>query len=213
MDVLSAAFHASQPPRMPPCGGGGVCARCATPSDELTATRSVVSKVFTAYDGWYDPAGSGLCPICAWGYATPDLRRRPHLITTIPQLEPLSPARLRTVLSAPGPADAAVVVPLHPGRKHLLPAARWGQVTVDDACLTWSATDAQRLDVMARLRGLGFGPRMLLAAAPNWAVLRRLTSHIRATVHQLWPVLEPWRRSRLWFHLAVTATAPTPATA
>ncbi len=207
MDVLSAAFRASQPPRMPTCGGSGVCARCATPGDELTATRSVVSKVFTAYDGWYDPAGSGLCPSCAWGYTTPELRRSPHLITVIPQLEPLSPSRLRTVLSAPVPADAAVVVPLHPGRKHLLPAAQWGQVTVDDACLTWSATDAHRLEVMCQLRAMGFGPKMLLAPGPNWSVLRRLPSRSRATARELWPVLDPWRRSRLWFALATTAAA------
>jgi hypothetical protein len=36
-------------------------------------------------------------------------------------------------------------VPLRPGRKHLLPTATWGHVTVDDAQLPWSTTDTARL--------------------------------------------------------------------
>lgn len=207
MDVLTAAFRAAQPP---PSQGvrRGVCARCAARDVELLATRSVVSKVFTAYDGWADPSGAGMCPACSWAYTTPVLRRRPHLITAAPQLMPLSPLRLRAVLKTSVPADVAVVVPLRPGRKHLLPTAQWGRITVDDACLTWSLTDAHRLGVMIRLRDLGFGSKMLAAPAPAWSVLRRLTPRHRATAHQMWPALEPWRRSRLWFDLATTASAP-----
>jgi len=208
MDVLTAAYRATSPTPVPPSATRhGVCARCAAPPCELVATRTVVSKVFTAYDGWHDPAGSGLCPPCAWGYANSVLRLRPHMITALPQLTLLSPSRLRDILSAPVPADSALVVPLHPGRKHLLPAARWGQVTVDDASLTWTATDAHRLEVMCQLRTMGFGPKMLLAPGPNWSVLRRLTSRSRTTARELWPVLDPWRRSRLWFALATTAAA------
>jgi len=56
MDVLSAAFDAAQPPETPTEGSGhGVCARCAASDGEMTATRTVVSKVFTAYDGWQAP--------------------------------------------------------------------------------------------------------------------------------------------------------------
>ncbi len=209
MDVLSAAFDAAQPPETPTKGGGhGVCARCAASDGEMTATRTVVSKVFTAYDDWHAPGGASLCAACTWAYSTPALRRHPHMVTTTPHLTSLSPARLREVLRAPVRPDVAVVVPLHPGRKHLLPMARWGQVTVDDACLAWSTSDARRLDAMFRLRRLGFGPKKLIAAAPSWPVLRRLSSHGRATVYELWPLLEPWRRSRLWFDLATTATLP-----
>jgi len=100
-----------------------------------------------------------------------------------------------------------VVVPLRPGRKHLLATAQWGRVTTDDATLTWTSADADRLAVMATLRDQGFGPRMLLTAAPAWPVLVKLASRQRLLTQQQWPLLAPWRRARPWFDLAVHASA------
>lgn len=213
-DVLAAAFTAAQPPA-PPAGSAdrGDCARCPASDAPLIPTRLVVSKVFTAFDGWRDPTGHGVCAACAWAYQTRSLRRWPYLVTTKPGLRQLTPADLGRLLQQPLPAEVACIVPLRPGRKHLLPTAHWGRVTVDDASLTWTSADAARLAALRRLRRLGFGPRQLAEPAPAWGVLRRLPPKQRREVHHEWAVLAPWRRSRLWFDVAVLATTPSAAAA
>lgn len=185
----------------------GTCARCATNSVELSPTRTVVSKSFTGFDGWANPAGPGLCPSCTWAYRTPALRQLPHEITTYPSCRALTRPRLRALLAHPLPPTTAVVVPLRPGRKHLLPNAQWGRVTTDDATLTWTTGDTTRLEAMATLRTQGFGPRMLLAHTPAWPVLSKLTPRQRLRTQQHWVQLAPWRRARPWFDLAIHATA------
>lgn len=210
MNVLTTA-HTATRRRLTPTGSPtdpGPCARCATPSSDLATTRTVVSKSFTGYDGWADPSGRGLCPPCTWAYRTPALRQVPHEITTHPSCRALTRPRLRTLLAHPVPTTTALVVPLRPGRKHLLPTAQWGRVTTDDATLTWTTADAARLAVMAALRAQGFGPRMLLAPAPAWPVLAKLTPAQRLSTQQHWSQLAPWRRARPWFDLAIHASAP-----
>ncbi len=209
MNVLTTAYTATcpRPASTPAATHHGVCARCATSSSELSATRTVVSKTFTGFDGWADPSGPGLCPACTWAYRTPALRQVPHEVTTHPSCRILTRARLRRLLAHPLPTTTAVVVPLRPGRKHLLATAQWGRVTTDDATLTWTCADTDRLAVMATLRAQGFGPRMLLAAAPAWPVLAKLAPHQRLLTQQQWPLLAPWRRARPWFDLAVHAIA------
>jgi len=213
MDVLTAAFTAAPRPVTITPTARGNCSRCAAADVPLAPTRHVVSKVFTAFEGWGNPSGAGLCPACTWAYRTPVLRMSAHLVTTQPRMVTLTPSRLRKVLQHPVEADAAVVVPLHPGRKHLLPAAQWGRIAVEDAALTWTGADADRLSSMHTLRSLGFGPRLLVAEAPQWQVLRRLPPAQRRRVQQEWPLLNTWRRSRLWFDLAVLASTPTAAAA
>jgi hypothetical protein len=209
MNVLTTAYTATRQRPAPILAAAhqGACARCATSSSELSATRTVVSKTFTGFDGWADPSGPGLCPACTWAYRTPALRQVPHEVTTDPSCRPLTRPRLRALLAHPLPTTTAVVVPLRPGRKHLLATAQWGRVTTDDATLTWTSADTDRLAVMARLRAQGFGPRMLLAAAPTWPVLVKLAPRQRLLTQQQWPLLAPWRRARPWFDLAVHASA------
>lgn len=207
MDVLTAAWQACGQPRPAVPSRCGVCARCGCVDEHLTATRDVVSKVFTGYDAWRDPSGTGLCPACTWGHRTPELRTVAHLVTLTPLcLQQLEPAALAELLSVAVPADLAVVVPLRPGRKHLFPAACWGRVTVDDAQLPWTAADADRLAAMRRLRALGFGSRMLTEPAPVWAVLRQLPRHWAGQVLQDWSALDVWRSRAPWFDLAVRAS-------
>ncbi len=213
MDVLSAAFTAAKTLRIVDAEEWGACARCLAFDVPLMPTRSAVSKVFTAFDGWRDPSGRGLCPACAWAYRTKALRLSPYLVTTKPKLVKLAGGQLYGQLQRPLPGVSALVVPLHPGRKHLLPDAQWGRITVDDASLTWTPADVTRLRTLRKLRLLGFGPRLLVAPAPQWQVLRQLAPAQRLRVQQEWPSLNTWRRSRLWFDLAMLATSPMAAAA
>lgn len=86
-------------------------------------------------------AGAVLC-VRAWIYRTPELRSSMHLITRDPELCVLTSLALSELLDSPLGSDHAVVVPLRPGRKHVFPSARWGEVSVDDITLGWSVTDA-----------------------------------------------------------------------
>jgi len=208
--VLTAAWAAAHSPSSstsPP----GSCARCAA-RGSLTPVKAVVSKVFTAFDGWVDPSGQGgLCPTCAWGYQHPELRCRPHLVTRDPAgLVALDRAATFERLAA-GPLEptAAVIVPLRPGRKHLFPAASWGRVTLDDVQLPWIAAAADLLRLVALLRGRGFGTRMLTEPAPPFPVLRRLPAQEWAPTMHDWGLLDPWRtQPSPWLDLALHITTP-----
>lgn len=207
MDVLHAAWQASGRPLSATFDRSGSCARCGQHTASLVPIREAVSKAFTGYNGWQCPAGGGLCPPCVWGYRSPALRATTHLVTRSPLgLQQLDAAELGQLLSSALRPDHAVVVPLRPGRKHLMPTAGWGRVTVDDAQLPWTKQDAHRLAAMRRLRALGFGPRMLTALAPTWSVLRRLPRSWWAQATEDWQALDVWRSRRPWFELAVHAS-------
>lgn len=207
MDVLTTAWQASGRPLASDPTHPGSCARCGHHAADLVPTGKVVSKVFTGYDGWREPAGAGLCPPCVWGYRTPALRAAAHLVTRHPaELRQLESAGLAALLAQALQPDRALVVPLRPGRKHLLPGAVWGRVTVDDTQLPWGEQDARRLAAMGRLRALGFGSRMLTAPAPAWTVLRRLPRNWWQQVTDDWAALDVWRARQPWFELAVRAS-------
>lgn len=224
MTVLTTAWEASNPdaptparptatPPSPPAPAGlDRCARCAGPGP-LTPVRDVVSKVFTAYDGWTRPGGSGgLCPVCAWGYATTALRSSITLVTRQPAAAAAcTRERARDLLLTGALApDRALVVPLRPGRKHLLPDARWGRIALDDAHVGWSELDARRLATVVQLREQGFGTRMLRAPTPPYAVLRLLPAGTWAHVLDAWSHLEPWRTdANPWLEVALHLTTPT----
>ena len=213
--VSTTAWRAVGAPVRDDSAVGGVCARCGQPA-ELTAAHMVVSKSFTAFDDWVDPSGHGLCPGCCWAYTTTELRLTPHLVTADPPaLRTLTRLQAGRHLQA-GRVDGghAMILPLRPGRKHLLPSASWGQVTVDDAHLTWTDTDAHRLRTVAFLRQLGFGTRMLAAAAPPFTGLQRLPPRDWTQVTVRWSELDPWRiNNSPWLALALHVTvSPDPAT-
>lgn len=207
MNVLTAAWAGAGSPT-PPTVGVGSCARCAQVA-ALVLARSVVSKVFTGYDDWVCPSGTGLCPACAWGYATASLRGTAHLITRDPAtLDGAGRQGVYALLTAGalGP-DVAVVVPLRPGRKHLLPGATWGRVTLDDAQLPWTTQDAHRLGAVAELRAHGFGTRMLTQSCPPFSVLRRLPRRAWPHVMATWQTVDIWRvPASPWLPLALHIT-------
>lgn len=171
----------------------------------------VVSNKFTGIADWADPRGSGLCPACAWGYRTVELRRQMLLVdrahTAVAVLEP---AQLYELLSAPVDlrADQAVSLPLA-GRKHVLPAAQWGRVCVDGTPIPWTAQDADRLTRVAALRAAGVAAVRLTEDAPPWPVVRSADPAGRVEILEHWQALQPWRRRRLWLDVAIAVTHPT----
>lgn len=189
----------------------GTCARCAAGSVEITRVTGAISKLFTAFDGWHYPTLPGLCHACAWAYRTPCLRRSPHLVSAATgQLAEIAASKVTSVLAG-GPLahTTALVVPLRPGRKHLLPEARWGAITTDHATIPWSRADAGRMTALQRLRDHGFGTRMLTQPAPTWQVLRRQPLPQWAHIVDDWRRLDPWRQRRPWLALALHITTPT----
>lgn len=211
MDVLTTAYIAAGRPHTSR-DLSGPCGRCGTDSDHLTSTagRRVISEKFTAFDGWHNPSSStGLCPPCTWSLTAPELRQHAHLISNDPEprLEQLTRSQLHQHLEQPLGHRSALIVPLRPGRKYLLPDATWGQITTDDAHIPWTHHDVERLQALRRLREHGFGSRMLTASAPPWRVFRALPQHQWPHVLTDWDQLEPWRSRPPWLALAIHATA------
>lgn len=208
MDPVSAAWRATGSPPAPGTPRTGVCARCLA-HDQLTLTSRVVSDNFTGYDGWLNPQGHGLCPPCAWAYTFTSLRAKPHLILRDPPtLTPLDPAGLNQALHEPPTLDASIAVPSRAGRKHVLPAARWGRIQFDDTAITWTAADVARLAILTSFRERGISAAALGQNTPSWQVVRAVPESDRAEFLGQWNELHPWRASRPWLQLALLATPP-----
>lgn len=206
MDVVVAAWRGAGSP--PGAGSDpGVCARCCLPA-ALVATCAVVSKNFTGYDGWASPGRGGLCPACAWAHSAAPLRAQAHMVLRDgPRLVALDRPALTQVLAAGAlAAGCALVVPLRPGRKHVLAAATWGRVATEAGPMPWRAGDVARLAAVARLRSAGFGPRMICQIAPAYPVLSTLGADRVPAVLQDWAALACWRHGGAWLELALHAT-------
>ncbi|SED97468.1 hypothetical protein [Rhodococcus koreensis] len=208
-DVVWAAYTAAEGAvdAIEPADRASGCARCGRATTEMTPVGQVISRRFTGFESWTNLAGRHLCRVCVWVYRNRALRADAHIITRDPAtLTPADPALLHRVLSAPVGADTAVIVPLRPGRKHLLPDACWGRVTVDDAGLKWTAADADRLAVMRRLLGQGFSEVMLRQGTPAYPVLSRLPADEWPRVLDDWCRLGPWRQAGPWFEVGLRAS-------
>ena len=208
MDVPCAAASAVFAGPLPPGVHG--CARCGRRTTQLTPASQVVSAKFTGFDDWVGPPTGGVCRDCAWALHTKGLRLHPLVVhRTTPSVTTATRGELAALLADPLPREVSVTVPLRPGRKHLLPSARWGHVTTGDETLRWGPGDAARLHAMHRLRRGGFGGRMLTAPAPPWPVLRRLDPAARAEALTDWARLDPWRAATPWMRLGLHVTVPT----
>lgn len=182
------------------------CARCAGTTGPSSLVRQVVSRTFTAYDDWRYPAGTHLCAPCSWMYRTRSLRQYAHKVSSRPSLTVLTSHALRMLLSRPLLGGFSVVVPLRPGRKHILPHARWGHVAVDDATLPWTASDVAALAAVIRLRRSGFGVRALAESSPPFPPLRDLSPRRWPQIFADWESLDPYRRIAPWWGLALRAS-------
>lgn len=210
MDVVEAAWRgAGAPSPDVDLDQEGHCARCSRSAAAARVDR-VVSAKFTGTDSWQRPDGRALCSPCAWSYRERALRDRPHLVNASPaRLVQLSlPELSERLRHGPLNADEAITAPLRAARRHVLPTAAWGHVCVDGTPVPWTSHDAQLLEVVARLRSLGFSYRALPLPGPPWAVLSTLEPVAQARVLDDWRTLSPWREpSRsLWLRLALLAT-------
>ncbi len=206
MDVLYAAWVAAGAPGADLADEAEQCAQCGRPGAGLPVSAAV-SKVFTGFDRWQQPTGRTLCPACAWSYRSPSLRTEVHLVRQDgPTLEPIAqPARW--LLEADGDLrSVCLIVPLRPGRKHLLPSAAWHTITTDDVTVSWSAAENERLTALRWLQSAGFTVPALRAAAPPWAALSRVERSRWGQVLHAWSELDPWRANSLWFDLAAALT-------
>lgn len=199
MDVLQAAWKAAGFPRPTelPFETTGRCARCGQ-LQLLTPAAGVVSAKWTGWSTWQTASRPALCAACTWGYRTPAHRQGALLVTAVPELTLLTAAGLVQALSRPAEAGTAVVLPVRLNRKHGLPVAQWGRVTIDDVPVPWTAGDVQRFTVAVRLRSWGFTSRALAQPAPEFRTLTALPTRDRRQVMSLWPELAPWRPATPW---------------
>ena len=209
VDVVRAAFAAAGRPESADASDGPAgCARCGLAVHTSVPVTATVSRTFTGFDGWVEPRGARLCVACGWMYRLPSLRSSMHLVTQHPDLEILSPEQLGEILTRAVPTHWAVVVPLRPGRKHVLPHAQWGRVAVDDVALRWGEHETVALAAMRRLRASGFRVRALLKPYPDATDLQGVSRSEWAAVIEDWWRLTEWRRAPLWWAVGVRATTP-----
>lgn len=214
MDVARIAWEGSGAPQAGSARLSGLCSRCGR-EGRLTPTRDVVSGVFTGYDNWTHPGGPGLCDACSWAYRTPELRTTITAVFRRPaRCQHLDRDSCLGLLQCAIPAGMALVVPLRPGRKHLVPIAAWGMVCTDAAVMAWTAREAALLQLVVELRRLGFGSSMLLERSVPFAMMQRLPAAAGDWVRGVWPRLDPWRLpDGPWLPLALHVTMPVAARA
>lgn len=210
-DVVEASWAASGRPRvlLPSLAAKSCCARCGR-YGRVHPAKKVVSSTFCGHSEWSNPDGHGLCGPCSWSYRDRALRTRAHHVLLEPaRLRPLSRSQLLYVLSrALGPSEALIVP--QQGRKHLLPVARWGMVTLDDTAIPWTIQDAELLEVVATFRKQGVGEQALARSAPPWGLVGRVNPEDKMQTLREWSRLDAWRTGRrLWLDLAVIATRAT----
>lgn len=175
-------------------GAGGECARCGEWSADAVSVSAVVSKVFTGADGWAALHARSLCRRCAWMYTVPEGRtecwelvRRPWSARRVPRAEVVE-----VLIGGALGEGRAFTVPIRPGRRHLLPLARWGRIAVDDASLPWGKADAARLRFACRLRRIGVPAGALGGDVVPYEVVRRLPPGRVGEVLDLWSSLTEW---------------------
>lgn len=211
-DVVNVAWQAAGQPKVLPVSEAGLCARCGL-VDHLTPVRHVVSRNFAGFDSWCYPWRDGICPACCWAYRTPLLRTVPHLIVRYPAMVvSLAGRELRATLARPLTSASAIVLPLRPGRKHVISGAAWGHIATDNDLLPWTEDDAARLDLVDQLRTAGFTDRSLFEPAPPYPLLRALPTDQIPDILNWWDQLEQWRHNPVWLQVALK-TARTPAAA
>ena len=186
---------------------GRRCARCGR-DGAATPTGQVVSRSFTAYDSWQDPSGDLVCPVCVWGHLGVGVRNDiRHVHRDPPRDRVMSTHDAFDLLATePIPPGQAVVIPLRPRRKHILPQAIWGRVMADDVGITWVRADTKRLATVRDLRESGVTPAQLYAPAPPHHVVNAAGSKA-ADVLAAWTALRPWRSPRNpWMAAAIRVT-------
>lgn len=204
----------SRTPKPPPPQRHGICALTGI-TGQVVPIRHVLSDLFTTWDRLpflhTDPQGPALSLAAAWAF-----RHRPfqqHPSAHLPQLEPafqtdLTPNQLHTALTHLN-GHGFVCVPIS-RQKHVLPFATRGHVRVDDEHFPWTDNDRHLLQLVTKLRALGFGETALTEPAPRWPTLRKLDPDTTRFVLNTWRELDPWRTHPARLAVACRATRNNP---
>lgn len=200
--------HFGRPPANVTLGDDGICVICGSEGPVIEAGQ-VVSPKFTDWDQYAGTAHTLWCEGCVWAHTVHDLRTYAWKVSPT-ECERLSEGRLNSVLSFPLDHDTAVIIPIS-RHKHLLPRARAGVITSDDAHLPWGDRQVEFLNILTRLRALGFSENALTEAAPRWAMITKLSGPDKVEVLKSWAVLTPWRNNPLLMAIGLRATRGIPA--
>lgn len=208
---MSAWQAAGSPCPMTPATGPSLCGCCGTTAETWPAKKAI-SRNFTGYDHWARPAHPWLCAACTWSYTDPALRDHPHLLTRTPPA--ITQTSLDTIANrlcqGPLTSDSALVVPLRPRRRHLLPHAAWGRISLDTATIPWTARDATLMSDYRWLRRQGFSATHITARAPDFTQLQRCPAQTRSQILSTWQRLHAWRcPDSPWLALASRITQET----
>ena len=208
MDLVPTAWAAAGQPTGPHHDPDTTasCSRCGHTSTNTSPVTKCVSKKFTALDDWVNPTGRRLCAACAWAFQTPELRSQPHRLSQNGDLAALTASEIcDDLLDGPLPSTTALIVPIRRGRKHLVQYAQWGHIATDHGALTWSLSDAARLEALCRLRKDGFTASMLTHTAPPYTVMRDHNPNHWPAIGSDWDTITPWH-STPWMDLAIHIT-------
>lgn len=193
-------------------GASGQCAACGAPvlgSAGLRGSRvrDVVSKNFTEFDRFVDPAGGVVCAPCGWAFATTEWGRVCVYAQTRGSSSGSDSAgeaaggvvarvgadmpwwRVHEVLSAPLAGGAALAVPIR-GRKHVLPWMRWGQVSTDGCAFAWGAQEVAVHRAVWGVLAAGV-PAQVVTDASSPVVLPAALASVEGLA--AWSVVSRWR--------------------
>lgn len=197
-DPAAAAWSIAGQPSLDATAATGQCGRCGSEAPCISSTQ-VVSERFSGIDTW--PYGfRRLCVPCAWAYSRVPTTAPLLLITTSTVTEyPTGPALAEVLAAGPLPGTAAAVMPTT-RRRHLLPAAQWGHLTVDGISVRWDHPAAHRLtDLLWLRRDLDIRWKDLSQPAPPYAALAGQPAQLWDRIVTGWNQLQPWRTVQpLW---------------
>lgn len=189
-------------------GDDGICVLCGHEGPVIEAGK-VVSSKFTDWDQYASTAQTLWCEACVWAHSLHDLRTYAWM-TSPTGCARLDEGRLAETLAAPLASETAVIIPIS-RHKHLLPRARPGVVTTDDAYLPWREHEVALAATLTRLKSLGFSETAISEPAPRWGVLSKMPAVQKVEVLDLWNRLDPWRTQPLLMAVGLRATRKVPA--
>lgn len=173
-------------------GNVHACGRCAR-ERVVTPLLDVVSRNFTGWD-LVRSSSMGMCQPCAWAFTGATLRTQPMLVSAAGAQVPTR-ALVVALLGTPVPETIALTLPVL-GKKHLLPAARWGSVTSDQGPLGWGSAEANLFSCLLRAREAGCTEGDLAAAAPPFTLMRSGVG--AAELFSIWECFGVWRSLPHW---------------
>lgn len=168
---------------------------------------AILSDLFTTWDRlpWRLAPGAGLSFAAAWAFKERAHQMQPHGLID-GTWGPLDPPSLFAALSSLPHSTGDIITVPQSRQKHLVPFCVAGHVRVDDETLSWDVLDVKRLEMVARLRELGFGEAALAEPAPRWVVMARTAISDQSFVLAAWDALRPWRTHPAYLDVACRAT-------